>query len=68
MREKASAYDSMAALNRRYNPEQSDLLKAQAKSLETIWELIEDLKRCSRIKEKLGASEKHYEEMEQLFK
>lgn len=53
MLEDFNMYQSTAAINRNYNPVKAELIALQAESLKGIITAVENLIRCSEIKEQL---------------
>lgn len=68
LRQQAQRYDSMAALNRLYNPEQGRLTDLQAKALELLIEYIETNKKIDGQATKVKSIESAHDNIQNLFR
>lgn len=64
---KASMYDSTAALNRSYSTSRSKLMHAQERALKRLLEYIESLKEIEVIKESVVREDVAQDNIEQMF-
>lgn len=67
MRDQASRQDTMAALSVRYNPVKSDILRLQAKMLQSIVDTIETGIKINELKEKVKVMDDQQASIEKLF-
>lgn len=68
MHRKASFTDSAAVLNPLYNPLKPDIMRKQAKALNLLIQVIEELKEVDRMKAKLSEQEKNQQDIINIFK
>lgn len=67
MREQANRQESMAVLNPRHPQEANDLLRTQAKALQTLADYIHCLKEVDKQKATLANVKKAHSEIDKLF-
>lgn len=65
--EQASRQESMAVLNRRYEPIKTEILREKAKALRLLAEYAESLKEIQNLKNKLAEAEINNEKIDKLF-
>lgn len=63
----AAFEQSAAVLNPRYNPEKQDLLMVQASTMQHLYNFIQGLKECDRLKLNVAAHENRQDEIAKLF-
>lgn len=66
-RDQSSFEHSAAVLNRRYNPKKPDLLLVQAETMQHLFDFIEGLKECQRLKDEIKVDDANYAKIEKLF-